>query len=95
MTTVDSDSAIQDRRDEASIRFGTGLTDMAPGAADGLYLIVDDIIGVPQPDSVDRPERGPWDRGRRHGGSRSARAIVRAREPRGDSLVGSVAPRVT
>jgi catechol 2,3-dioxygenase-like lactoylglutathione lyase family enzyme len=27
----------------ASIQFGSGLTDMAPGSAEGLYLIVDDI----------------------------------------------------
>jgi predicted enzyme related to lactoylglutathione lyase len=27
----------------ASIQFGTGLTDRAPGTADGLYLVVDDI----------------------------------------------------
>jgi catechol 2,3-dioxygenase-like lactoylglutathione lyase family enzyme len=27
----------------ASIQFGTGLTDMAPGSAEGLYLIVEDI----------------------------------------------------
>ena len=27
----------------ASIQFGTGVTEMAPGSADGLYLIVDDM----------------------------------------------------
>src|SRR3954465_6167108 len=27
----------------ASIQFGTGLTDMAPGSLEGMYLIVDDV----------------------------------------------------
>jgi catechol 2,3-dioxygenase-like lactoylglutathione lyase family enzyme len=30
----------------ASLQFGTGLTDMAPGSAEGLYLIVDDVVAA-------------------------------------------------
>jgi catechol 2,3-dioxygenase-like lactoylglutathione lyase family enzyme len=30
----------------ASIQFGTGLTDMVPGSADGLYLIVGDFVAA-------------------------------------------------
>lgn len=30
----------------ASVQFGKGLTDMAPGSAEGLYLIVDDVMAA-------------------------------------------------
>jgi catechol 2,3-dioxygenase-like lactoylglutathione lyase family enzyme len=30
----------------ASLQFGAGLTDMAPGSAEGLYLVVDDIVAA-------------------------------------------------
>jgi catechol 2,3-dioxygenase-like lactoylglutathione lyase family enzyme len=48
-----------------SIIFGTGVTDAAPGSADGLYLVVDDIEAAHSRRSASNSasstkQLGPW-----------------------------------